>query len=96
MSAIIKDMDVPKSCYDKNTDKQCKLCDAVLNCLFVGDVEGFFNKRHPDCPLREIGGRLIDENVLHTKLDEFMYGIDGIHEYIHTEVPSVLDAEEQK
>ena len=84
MSVLIKDMEMPKGCYDcmlcrlHPIQRELRFCCEVINRAFEASEESEMEKKRLfDCPLVEVPaphGRLIDEDNV----------IDAIHERLQT------------
>jgi hypothetical protein len=92
MSILIKNMKMPKTCYD------CK-CLTDYGCVFVGAVgSGWGDKRSGYCPLIELPthGRLIDGDKFYEDINESVLLTDGFKEVFnlwYDEQDSIIEAE---
>ena len=96
MSILIRNMEMPQSCYGcyfhevyNYNGEEKRICEANWDLQFYDDWGEDF--KHPDCPLIEVPtphGRLIDAEWLKLLYDDPAYGED-MSKY-HVAVPVIL------
>lgn len=102
MSVVIKNMEMPKNCYDCDLSFQDQDSEHNVYWMCAALHKGaYMYERHPDCPLVEIPAhrRLIDADALCYQLSK-QETIDGQPRAIRRarkivmEFPPVLDTED--
>ena len=100
MSVLIKDMEMPKTCWDcacsnyyYHTDEaMCDITDETLDYIL------WKRERRSDCPLVEIPphGDLVDRDYLLSEYDRQHKGPAGGARRIMEDAPTIIDAEGRK
>lgn len=79
-------IDVPKEDY-KEVLKDTYSGTSFENKIFTAIANGI--------PLSKNHGKLVDLNEVHILLDNYMYNINGLHDYLNEELEIVVEADKE-